>query len=170
MGGADKGLLNFRGQPLVAHVITRLGPQVESLLISANRSLDVYAAFGHPLVSDDQPDYPGPLAGIAAGLAACTTDWLVCVPCDCPALPTDLVARLHAAAETTDAGMAVARTAEGLQPTFQLCHRTVLPALAAYLAAGERRVAGWCRLQNAVEVAFDDAAAFRNLNTPDDLH
>lgn len=170
MGGADKGLLDFQGRPLVAHVIERLAPQVANLLISANRNLDIYVRLGYPLVSDIQPDYPGPLAGLAAGLAACQTDWLVCVPCDCPALPLDLVSRLFAAVTKESALMAVPVTEGQLQPTFQLCHRSLLPALSAYLASGERRVSGWCRQQGAVEVAFVDIRAFRNLNHPSELN
>ncbi len=169
MGGADKGLLDFQGRPLVAHVIERLAPQVGSLLISANRNLDIYAQFGHPLVSDDQPDYPGPLAGLAAGLAICPTEWLVCVPCDCPALPLDLVNRLWIAAQGQSATIAVTSTCGRMQPTFQLCQRSLLPALLAYLASGERKVGGWCRTQSAIEVAFADTTAFRNLNSPDEL-
>lgn len=169
MGGVDKGLIDYRGRPLVAQVLKRLSPQVDSVLISANRHPDVYAVFGHPLVCDEMPDYPGPLAGLAAGLAACRTEWLLCVPCDCPALPEDLAFRLLQAARAAKADIAIAATAEGRQPTFQLCRRALLPALRTFMDAGERRVGGWCRAQNATEVLFDDAAAFLNLNTPADL-
>ena len=169
MGGADKGLLDFHGRPLVAHVIERLVPQVDTLLISANRNLDEYLDFGYPVVTDASADRLGPLAGIAAGLQACETPWLLVCPCDCPALPVDLVARLLAGALAARATLAVVRTPAGLQPAIQLCRRELLPALTAYLATGERRVAGWCRAQGAVEVAFADASAFNNLNTPADL-
>lgn len=169
MGGVDKGLLDYRGRPLVAHALERLAPQVTSILISANRNREAYAACGYPVIGDDLPDLPGPLAGLAAGLAACRTDWLLCVPCDCPALPGDLALRLLMAARTAEAAMAIATTAEGRQPIFQLCRHDRLPALQAFLATGERRVGAWCRTQNAIEVLFDDTAAFRNLNTPADL-
>jgi molybdopterin-guanine dinucleotide biosynthesis protein A len=170
MGGADKGLLDWQGRPLVAHAIGRLAPQVDKLILSANRNRDTYADFGYPVIDDELQGFPGPLAGLAAGLAACTTEWLACVPCDCPRLPLDLVARLLAAAEEADAALAVATTdEEGLQPTFQLCRRELLPALEAYLARGERRVSEWCREQGAIEVFFPDAAAFANLNNPESL-
>lgn len=169
MGGADKGLLLYRGKPLVAHVIERLAPQTDRLIISANRNLEAYAAYGHPLVGDALPDYPGPLAGLAAGLATCATEWLLCTPCDCPALPLDLADRLLSAAKENDASLAVATTKEGMQPTFQLCHRELLPALEAFLARGERRVGQWCREQGAAEAYFENAAAFANFNTPDEL-
>lgn len=169
MGGADKGLVEYAGRPLVAHAIERLLPQVDGLLISANRNLDIYSAFGYPVLPDTETNYPGPLAGLAAGLAACRTPWLLCVPCDCPHFPLDLAQRLHAAAETAGACLAVARSPEGLQPTFQLCHRDLLPALRTYLAGGERKVGTWCRSQGAVEVSFADPAGFDNLNCRDDL-
>jgi molybdopterin-guanine dinucleotide biosynthesis protein A len=169
MGGADKGLLDWQGRPLVAHAIGRLAPQVGKLVISANRNRDTYADYGYPVIDDDIPGFQGPLAGLAAGLAACATEWLACVPCDCPLLPLDLVARLRDAAEAEQATMAVAATAEGMQPTFQLCRGELLPALQAYLAGGGRRVGAWCRQQGAAEAFFTDAAAFRNMNAPEDI-
>lgn len=169
MGGADKGLMTYRGRPLVAWAIERLRPQVDELLISANRNLDEYRTFGHPVLTDASNERLGPLAGLQAGLAACPTPWLITSPCDCPALPIDLVARLLAAAETQNASMAVAATAAGMQPTFQLCRRDLLPALDAYLAGGGRKLLTWCRSQGAVEVVFADAEAFANLNSPADL-
>lgn len=168
MGGADKGLLPYRGRPLVAHVIERLAPQVDHLLLSANRNLDAYRAFGSPVLTDDTTDFLGPLAGLRAGLAACTTPWLVCCPCDCPALPADLVARLRATVGA--APLAVAAVEGRMQPTFQLCRHELLPALDAFLAAGNRKVGGWCREMKAIEVAFQDANAFINMNNPVDLH
>lgn len=168
MGGADKGLLPHCGRPLVAHAIERLAPQVGTLLISANRHPDIYRAFGYPVVPDPLPDYPGPLAGIAAGLTACTTPWLLVCPCDCPRLPLDLARQLRAAAEREDAAIAVASTAGRLQPTFQLCRRELLPALERHLLAGGRKVGAWCHEQGAVAVEFA-ADAFANLNSPGEL-
>jgi molybdopterin-guanine dinucleotide biosynthesis protein A len=169
MGGADKGLLDYRGRPLITYVLDRLTPQVDSLLISANRNLEAYRTFGYPVLTDASSELLGPLAGLQAGLAACPTPWLVTSPCDCPALPVDLVVRLLAAAEKQDAAMAVAATAAGMQPTFQLCRRNLLPALDAYLSGGGRKLLTWCREQSAVEVVFADAEAFANLNSPADL-
>ncbi|MEW6164395.1 MAG: molybdenum cofactor guanylyltransferase MobA [Pseudomonadota bacterium] len=169
MGGADKGLLPWRGRPLVEWAIERLAPQVDALLLSANRNLDAYAAYGYPVLTDLTAERLGPLAGLQAGLSGCSTPWLVCCPCDCPALPDALVARLLAAAQAQNAPLVVASTSEGMQPAFQLCRRELLPALTAYLAAGGRRVGQWCREQKAMEVFFPDAESFRNLNNPRDL-
>jgi len=165
--GADKGLLDYRGRPLVAHVIERLAPQVDTLLISANRNLEDYLDFGYPVVTDASAERLGPLAGIAAGLRACATPWLAVCPCDCPGLPLDLVARLLAG--VGQSRLAIAATSAGTQPTFMLCHRDRLSALDAWLAAGERKVMAWCLNQGASEVDFADAAAFRNLNTPGEI-
>lgn len=167
VGGADKGLLDYRGKPLVAHVIERLAPQVDTLLISANRNLDDYLDFGYPVVTDASTERLGPLAGIAAGLRACETPWLVVCPCDCPHLPLDLVTRLLAGVGS--APLAIAVTPEGTQPTFMLCRRELQPALDAWLAADERKVMGWCRDRQAIEVAFADTAAFCNMNTRGEL-
>lgn len=169
MGGADKGLLLLAGRPLVAHALERLAPQVDALLISANRNLDAYRRFGHPVLPDVLGAGQGPLAGLHAGLAACATPWLLACPCDCPALPADLAARLLAAAEASQASIAVATAGGKPQPAFQLLRRDLLPALAAHFAAGGRRLMAWCREQGAVEAPFPDAAAFRNLNTPEEL-
>lgn len=169
MGGIDKGLLEHDGQPLIAHAIRRFSPQVDSLLICANRNRDAYVALGYPVISDVLADFQGPLAGLQAGLAACVTPWLVTCPCDCPTLPQDLVARLLETAEKHRAKTAVASTREGIQPTFQLCHRDMLPELEAFLASGKRRVGSWCRETLAVEAVFPDTAMFVNLNTPAEL-
>ena len=95
---------------MVAQVIERLAPQVGSLIINANRNLDEYGAFGYPVMSDEVSGYAGPLAGLHAGLRACTTPLIVTAPCDSPFLPIDLVARLYAALEENIAELAVAKT------------------------------------------------------------
>ena len=53
MGGVDKGLQPFRGKPMVAHAVERLGAQVDELLINANRNPEAYAAFGHRVIADE---------------------------------------------------------------------------------------------------------------------
>lgn len=170
LGGVDKGLVDLDGQPLVAHVHARFTPQVGTLWISANRNQSVYAAWAGTVLSD-APSVAGslgPLAGVATALAAMRTPWLATVACDMPWLPPDLVARLGAAVSPAHP-LAVARAAGRMQPVCLLAHRTLAPHLAAYLAAGGRRVGAWLAQANAVGVDFDDAAAFGNVNTPDEL-
>ena len=168
LGGVDKGLVDWRGRPLIAHVMERLRPQVDRILISANRNQQRYAAFG-PVVADRTNDFAGPLAGLQAGLAACTTPLLVCVPCDAPGLPLDLVFRLFTALTGNGADIAVAQTVDGLQPTFLLCRSEIAAKLDAWLTSGRRKVADWLDEVQAAHVAFADAAPFANFNTPEDL-
>ncbi len=172
MGGGDKGLLELCGRPMVAHALEALAPQVDALLVNANRHLERYREIADPyratVVSDALADFQGPLAGIARGLAACATEWLVCVPCDSPLLSGDLVSRLDAARRTDDAELAVAFCGR-LQPVFALLPRTLLPSLEAYLAVGERKIDRWYDRHRVVEADFADRPEqFLNVNTPED--
>jgi molybdopterin-guanine dinucleotide biosynthesis protein A len=170
MGGVDKGLVDLDGRPLVAHVLARLSPQVDDVLINANQNVDRYGAFGVPVVPDAIGGFAGPLAGLHAGMTAAMRDLVVTVPCDSPFLPGDLVARLRVALHAHDAQLAVARTFDQPQPVFALVRRDVLPHLTAFLAAGGRKIDAWYGTLETVEVAFDDEApAFRNINTADEL-
>ena len=170
MGGVDKGLVAFRGAPMVAAVIERLAPQVGAIVVNANQNADAYAAFGHRVVPDAVGGFAGPLAGLHAGLAAVATRYAVTVPCDSPFLPHDLVARLGAALDERDAELAVARTFDQPHPVFALVRADVRPNLEAFLAGGGRKIDAWYAALRVVEVAFDDEAdAFRNINTRDEL-
>jgi molybdopterin-guanine dinucleotide biosynthesis protein A len=167
MGGTDKGLQMLAGRSMLAWVAQRLSPQVGELLISANDT-GKYASFESRIVADEFPD-GGPLAGMHAALKASRHAWLASVPCDAPFLPLDLVAHLAEAASSQQADLAVARTADGRQPVFALLQRSALPALTAYLAAGQRKADGWYAELRVAEVAFEKAGAFTNLNTPGQL-
>ena len=170
MGGVDKGLVELDGRPLVAWVLERLAPQVGALLINANQNAERYAAFGHPVIGDAVGGFAGPLAGLHAALAAARTTWVVTVPCDSPFLPHDLVARLAHAAASAHATLAVARTFDQPHPVFALVRADVRPNLEAFLAGGGRKIDAWYAALRVVEVAFDDEAdAFRNINTRDEL-
>lgn len=170
MGGIDKGLQEFRGEPMVAQVIRRFAPQVDALIVNANQNIERYAAFGHPVVPDVITGYAGPLAGLHAGLNACRTPLLVTSPCDSPFLPLDLVARLREALEREGADLAVARTGEQSHPVFSLVRRHVLPGLTDFLDGGGRKVDLWYSALKVVEVSFDDQPdAFANINTLNEL-
>jgi molybdopterin-guanine dinucleotide biosynthesis protein A len=174
MEHADKGLQAFTGMPLVQHVLTRLKPQVNQLIINANRNLDRYQRFEEPVWSDTMPDFAGPLAGLQTGLLHCSTPLLASVPCDSPFLPLDLVECLHAALIASDAELAVVATGNGDErrshPVFCLMKTTLLPHLTAYLLNGGRKVSTWQATRKMIEVHFDDETAFRNINSHDDLH
>ncbi len=171
LGGVDKGLQLFAGQPLALHALQRLAPQVDRVMISANRNLDVYAQMGMPVWPDpvDMAGYAGPLAGFLAGLQHCETAYMVTVPCDSPHFPTDLVQRLSKAVTENQADLAVARTPLGLEPAFCLIKRELQASLLSYMQSGQRKIERWTEQHRRAEVAFDDDSAFFNINTPDDL-
>jgi molybdopterin-guanine dinucleotide biosynthesis protein A len=177
MGYVQKGLLPLAGRPLVAHVLDRLAPQAGRFVLNVNGDPAPWARFGLPLIADAEPDFPGPLAGIAAGLAyarslAPVPRAVVFVPTDTPFLPRDLVARLAPA--DAPLGVAVARGPNGLEPAVA----AVPPALGADLAAhraagGNGSVRVWLMRHAPRIVAFaaeaGDLDPFTNVNTPEEL-
>ncbi|MGF6411989.1 molybdenum cofactor guanylyltransferase MobA [Paraburkholderia sp. MM5482-R1] len=178
MGGVDKGLQPLHGEPLAAHVLRRLAPQTGPLMISANRHPDTYAALGAPyratLVADTLPDFPGPLAGMLAGLRAAGTAYLLSAPCDSPWLPANLAARLADALDANHADIATVATVDAggetsLHPVFALMRTAVADDLAAFLASGERKVRAWYARHKTVEVVFADERAFYNANSLQEL-
>lgn len=169
MGGVDKGLQSFRGKPLVQWAIERFAPQVDELLINANQHLDQYGALGYRVIPDAIDGFAGPLAGLHRALTEAQHARVATVPCDSPFLPPDLVPRLAAALEARAADFAVAKTGDQPHPVFCLCRKDVLPGLTAFLAGGGRKIDAWYASLRAVEVVFDDAAAFSNINTREEL-
>lgn len=177
MGGVDKGLQNHQGMPLALHALLRLQPQVGALMINANRNLSAYESMGVPVWPDAMAggaeSFPGPLAGFLAGLERCETPYLVTVPCDTPNFPTDLVARLAQALAAEDAEVAIAATREAgelrLQPVFCLMRAELMESLVAFTASGRRKIDRWTGQHRCATVEFDDADAFFNANTPDEL-
>jgi len=180
MGGVDKGLQMLAGRTLAQHVIERLRPQVARLLISANRNLDLYRAYGYPVITDKQADAGadiemlGPLAGILAGMRAASTGYLLCVPCDVPRIPEALAASLMAAAQENNSTIAYAVTATNGQaqrhPACAVLTCSLADDLQAYLAAGGRKVGAWYARHNAAEACFADERAFYNVNSLQDLN
>ena len=183
-GGADKALLSLAGRPLLAHAIARLAPQTAGLALSANGDPARFRGFDVPVLADTVPGYPGPLAGILAGL-----DWavaqhasgrgamaVVSVAVDTPFFPHDLVARLAAFPQG-----ALAASATGLHPTFALWPVSLRAALRAALAAGQRKVSAFAAAQGMARVEFAGAPRecgphpipgpdpFFNINTAADL-
>ncbi|MDP9007362.1 MAG: molybdenum cofactor guanylyltransferase MobA [Pseudomonadota bacterium] len=173
MGGIDKGLQTHLGVPLALHALERLRPEVGTLMLNANRNLGVYQAMGVPVWPDQIMDYPGPLAGMLAGLANCNTPYLVTVPCDTPNFPSDLVARLAEGLERIEGDMATAYTlADGglrAQPVFCLMRASLRDSLHAFVSSGERKTGLFAARHHSAQVIFNDAAAFANANTLEEL-
>ena len=173
MGGVDKGLQNFRGMPLAMHALLRLQAQVGETLLNANRNIAAYESMGVPVWPDAVPDYPGPLAGFLAGLERCETPYLVVVPCDSPLFPEDLVERLAEALADEAIEIAVAATREGdtlqAQPVFCMMRTDLLESLVRFVHSGQRKIDRWTALHATRLVAFENAEAFANANTVDEL-
>ena len=169
MGGVDKGLQLLRDKPMVEHVIGRLAPQVDEILINANQNLAAYGRFGYRVVPDAIGGFAGPLAGLHAGLGAAKHPLALTVPCDSPFLPADLFCRLNEKLQKND--LAVAKTGDQAHPVFSLVRVSVLDHLSRFLAAGGRKIDAWYSTLNIIEVPFDDEAdAFRNINTRAELN
>lgn len=168
MGGVDKGLQLLAGKAMIEHVIARLLPQVDEIVINANQNLERYAQFGHPVAPDVTGGFAGPLAGLQAGLQAAKHPLVVTAPCDSPFLPEDLVARLSGA--LGDHQLAVAKTGDQAHPVFALVRRDLLDHLTGYLISGGRKIDAWYASLKVIEVAFDDEAeGFSNINTREEL-
>jgi molybdopterin-guanine dinucleotide biosynthesis protein A len=170
MGGVDKGLQAFRGKAMVEHVLERLAPQVDEVLINANRNPDAYARFGHRVVADQIEGFAGPLAGFERGLAHASGELVVTVPCDSPFLPADLVSRMREVLEREKAQVVVAKTGEQVHPVFCLMQRGVHESLRQFLASGQRKIDRWFPQLATAIVSFDDEPqAFLNINTREEL-
>ena len=169
LGGCDKGLVTVQGHPLVEHVIAALAPQVNGIVINANRNRSLYERYGYPVIDDFLPDYPGPLAGILAGLHHVRGD-IVVVPCDALSLPPDLVVRLRQALAQAKADVSCAHDGKRLQPLYALLKRTLNVSLEQYLRMGRYKVEDWMREQRYAIADFSDVPqGFCNLNTVEDL-
>ncbi|CAO1668607.1 Molybdenum cofactor guanylyltransferase [Halomonas sp. NYA30] len=167
MGGRDKGLEPFAGLPLVGHVVKRLEGQVAELLINANRNADAYRFFADRVIADKEGGFKGPLMGIYSGLRAAKTPWLLVAPCDSPALPDDLVARMVAGIGDHD--IAVAFDGERLHPVVALLRTSLADDLAATLSEGERKIDRWYARHAWCKVDMSDCPdAFANLNTEEE--
>lgn len=179
MGGVDKGLQNFRGMPLALYTLLRLQPQVGATMVNANRNLSAYESFGVPVWPDGLSDYAGPLAGFLTGLEQCETAYLLTVPCDTPLFPADLAERLAEAMLREDAEIAMAAACEEdgqirAQPVFSLLRHDLMESLVRFTQGGGRKIDAWTAQHRTVVVPFDrpgdDAAAFFNANTLEELH
>jgi molybdenum cofactor guanylyltransferase len=170
MNGLNKGLVKLQQESLIQHVINRLTPQVDEILINANREIAQYEAFNLPILQDENPEFIGPLAGFSLGLQHGKHDYLLATPCDSPLIPADLVSRLMQSLVKENADIAVAKSGGHVHPVFCLMTKSVLPSLTAFIAQGNRKVSLWQKSLAYTEVIFDDCDdAFVNVNTVEEL-
>lgn len=170
MNGADKGLVQYKGEALVDRLVKRLSKGVDAVLVSANRNLEAYTNKGYTVVTDAQvkrEGFQGPLVGVLAALSQIQTDWLLVVPCDCPNVPENLLERLS---EGKAISQCISVKAADLpQPTMMLIHRNLKFSLEQYLNSGERRVRGFLESNQVKWINFNEIQGFENLNTVTDL-
>ncbi len=168
MGGQDKGLMLLNGKPLWQHVADCLRPQVNNMIISANRNLDIYRQSGLTVITDTLSDFPGPLAGLLSAMQQTSAEWFLFCPCDTPFIPARLVERL--VTQRHHAPVVWVHDGDRDHPAVALAHRSLAPLIEDYLARGERRVMVFMRQVGGHSVDFSDMkAAFRNINTLEDL-
>ncbi|MHA3976328.1 molybdenum cofactor guanylyltransferase MobA [Halovulum sp. GXIMD14794] len=181
MGGGDKCLLKLGQGTLLDSVLHRLRPQVAEVVLNANGDTARFSAFGLDVIPDGVADYPGPLAGVLAGLDAAVErgfDHIVTVAGDTPFFPRDLVSALTAAARAENVPIALAATPDakrgiGRHPTFGLWPVALRDDLRAALAEGTRKVVAWTDRHGAASAMFPvdtpEGDPFFNVNTPEDL-
>lgn len=174
MGGIDKGLIPFHGKPLIESAISRLKPQVSTILINANRSITKYAHYGYPVFMDETPDFSGPLAGFSVGLKHCKTPYLLTSPCDSPLLPDDLAQKLADELESNNLELVFASSKEDdgkiwSQPVFCLMKSSLKDSLDSFLSKGDLKIDRWFKELRSGTVVFENPQAFANVNTPEEL-
>lgn len=177
MGGGDKPLRTIAGRSILAHVIERLAPQCDGLVVNANGDPARFAAYGLPVVADSVPDFAGPLAGILAGLDWMAahrpeSEWLVSVAADTPFIPDDLVARLHAAREAQNVPLACAASGGWTHPVIGLWPVRLRADLRhALTVEDERKIDRWTARHGcaSAEWPLTPVDPFFNANKPEDL-
>ncbi len=169
MGGQDKGLIEFEGQPIVKILIDKLQQQQLNVVINANRNLDVYQEFDVPIISDELEDFQGPLAGFAVTMKSVDTQYILTLPCDGPFLADDFVERFIRTASKTGAAICVADDGDRLQPVYALIRSDLLDSLEQYLQAGDRKIDRWYTQHDFAKVDFSSQKnMFGNINKPED--
>ncbi len=176
MGGGDKARIRIGGSTILERVLARLKPQCSSLILNANGDPKRFADTGLPVVADSVADFPGPLAGILAGL-----DWaaaeapaiadMVSVPGDCPFLPADLVGRLVQARRAERVPLACARSGEWRHPVIGIWPVALRGDLReALIKEGLRKIETWTARHGVAIADWPDLPVdpFFNVNTPED--
>jgi molybdopterin-guanine dinucleotide biosynthesis protein A len=176
MGGGDKALIEIGGRTILDRVLETITPQCDGVILNANGDPSRFARFALPVVSDDIPDFAGPLAGILAGLDWAATHrpetaWMVSVPGDCPFLPADLVKRLHAARDAAGTPLACAKSGDWRHPVAGLWPVALRADLRRALVDEDlHKIEIWTARHGIALAEWPDRPVdpFFNVNTPDD--
>lgn len=169
MGGQDKGLIDFKGQPIVEILIGILKQQKVKIAINANRNLETYQAYGLPVINDELNDFQGPLAGFAAAMDAVDTDYILTLPCDGPLLVDNFVDLFIESQSDQHQSICVADDGERLQPVYALIRVDLLDDLLTFLKTGDRKIDRWYAQHSFAKVDFSaQKSMFANINKPED--
>lgn len=171
----DKGLVKLNDKTLIGHVLERIKPQVDDIVISANRNIETYKTYISKVISDNidnnTADFQGPLSGIASCIDECKHEWILVIPCDIPALPDHLVENLIERLKTSNHSKLIVVEANRQQQLVFLMHNSLKTRLDDYLEQGHQRVMSWITLQKPGVVTFEDRAGdFLNINTLEELN
>jgi molybdopterin-guanine dinucleotide biosynthesis protein A len=177
MGGGDKAAIRIGGRTILARVLARLHPACTDIVLNANGDPARFANYGLTVVADSVMNFPGPLAGILAGLdwaAAHRPEikWMASVPGDCPFLPADLVTRLHEARIAEDKPLACAQSGEWRHPVAALWRVDLRENLRhALVIEGLRKIEVWTGRHGVALARWPDTPVdpFFNVNTPEDV-
>ena len=170
MNRQDKGLIEFRGKPLISYAITAMSPLVEQVIINANRNREHYQKFGCPVISDQTETFDGPLAGVLTAMIASQADVLLVMPCDTPLIKTDHLEQILQAREDAKADVAVAFDGQRLHPVFLAVSVDLKDSLNEYLSGGERKIDKWLAQHQMVKADFSASPEiFSNINTLEEL-
>ena len=177
MGGGDKPMRTIGGRTILERVIARLKPQCDGLILNANGDPARFAAFGLPVIADSVADFPGPLAGILAGL-----DWaaanrpevshILSAAADCPFLPRDLVSKLEEARRAQNAELAVASSGSQTHPVIGLWSVALREKLRHALVVEDiRKIDRWTARFPLATVSWPTTPLdpFFNANTAEDI-
>ncbi|RMR05351.1 Molybdenum cofactor guanylyltransferase [Pseudomonas savastanoi pv. glycinea] len=171
MGGRDKGLILWNGEPLIQHLHRLTRPLTDDLLISCNRNLEQYAAYADRLVQDGNDEFHGPFAGIRAALPLARHTHLLILPCDVPLIDHSLLQELRETALRHPRQPVMVRSGEHWQPLLCVIPTCHLQAFEAAWQSGERSPRKVMERLDAVAVQCEtDDPRLANLNTPDLLN
>ena len=159
-GFRDKGLIEWQSKLMIEHILDTLSPQADQIVISCNRNKERYQTYGWPCIEDQLNDYQGPLAGIQAGLSLINTPYCLTCPCDSPVLPSNLAQRLAEKLEENRADLAYVFDGNRKQYLLSLFKTESKASLNRYLAGCDRRVRGWHKQLNTIEVDFSENNQF----------
>jgi molybdenum cofactor guanylyltransferase len=170
MNNQDKGLIKFKGQPMVSYAIAAMNTVADQTIINANRNIPEYQAFGLPVVSDQTDSFDGPLAGVLTAMMFAETGILLVMPCDSPLVKAAHLGKLLSTRAETDADVAVAFDGERLHPVFLAVKVSLQPSLHDYLQSGQRKIDLWLAQHKMVKADFSaEPDIFININTMTEL-